>query len=89
MICKKDLVLFLFPHRAYVLDICSNRIKQISKTYVARSFNAIFLPNFSLTVTYMRRLHDIQIVILMSVVVLTSVGVTRVDYIIASSKVAN
>ena len=22
LICKKDLVLFLFPHRTYVLDIC-------------------------------------------------------------------
>ena len=22
MICKKDLVLLLFPHRTYVLDIC-------------------------------------------------------------------
>ena len=28
MKCKKDLVLFLVPHRTYALDICKNRLAE-------------------------------------------------------------
>ena len=28
MICNKGLVLFLFPHRTYVLDVCLNRLSE-------------------------------------------------------------
>ena len=54
MICKKDLVLFVFPHRTlcfgYLLESphwCDSN--KYSK-HVAWSFNAMFLPNFSLIV---------------------------------------
>ena len=48
------LVLFLFPDRTHVLDICENRLTEAILTNIQSmllGFNAIFLHDFSLTVT--------------------------------------
>ena len=59
MICKKDLVLFLFPHKTlcfgYLLDglteaILSEATLMNTQNICCLSFNEIFLDNFS-TVT--------------------------------------
>ena len=34
LISKKDLVLFLFPDRTYVLDICKNRLTEAILTNI-------------------------------------------------------
>ena len=56
MICKKGLALFLFPHRTlcfgYLLDSLHTHWGGSNKTYIACSFNVIFLHNFSLAVTF-------------------------------------
>ena len=53
-------------------------VRIASKTYVAWSFNAIFLYNFSLNAKIERRFRDIQIVIITNFVVVSSVGIKRV-----------
>ena len=34
MICEKDIVLFIFPRRTYVLDICKNRLSEAILTNI-------------------------------------------------------
>ena len=67
MICKKGLVLFLFPHKTNIQNIYSFKV-----------LNTIFLHNLWLTVTHKRRFRDSQIVIITNFVVVSSVGVKRV-----------
>ena len=48
MICKKGIVLFLFPHRAYVLDMCYDRLAEAILTNIQNIcffnvLNTIFL----------------------------------------------
>ena len=50
LICKKGLVLFLFPHRTYVLDFCKNRLTEAILTNIQnvcffKVLNTIFLHN--------------------------------------------
>ena len=56
LICKKGPVLFLFPHRTYVLDICLNHLTETILTNTQnicffKVFNTIFLHILWLNVT--------------------------------------
>ena len=82
-ICKKGLVLFLFPHRTYVWDICWNRLSESILTNIQnicffKIFNTIFMHNLRLMVPLKRRFRDSQIVIITNFVVVSSVGIKRV-----------
>ena len=46
-ICKKDFVLFLFPHRIYVFDICENRLIEAILTNIKRHILLEVLMQFS------------------------------------------
>ena len=56
MICKKGIVLFLFPHRIYVLDICLNHLTEVILTNIQnicffKVLNTIFLYDLRLIAT--------------------------------------
>ena len=67
MICKKDLVLFIFPHRRYVLDIQPQCLSEAILTNIQNicclKFNAILLHISHQLSPLERRVRDIQIVI--------------------------
>ena len=84
MICKNPLFYsyFLREHTFWIfVRIASvRRLQQISKTCVAWSFNAIFLHNFSLTVTSWAKVSWHSKCHIMNFVVVSSVGIKRIDY---------
>ena len=72
MICKKDIVLFFFPHRPYVLDICQNCLNEAILTNIQ---NIYFLKCSPLK----GRACASQIIIITNYVFVSSVGITKVN----------
>ena len=50
LICKKGLVLVLFPQTTYVFDICKNRLTEVILTNI-QNISSKFLHNLRLIVT--------------------------------------
>ena len=78
MICKEALVLFIFSHRTYVLDICEAILtnpKHVSLKYQVQYSYIIC----DLLLPIKRRFRDSKIVIITNFVVVSSVGINRID----------
>ena len=90
MICKKDPVLFPFAHWTYVLDICE---KRLSEAVLTNTLNICFLK-YQIQCLYIisdnssleRSFLASQIIIITNLVVVSSIGIKRVDCIYAVLK---
>ena len=87
MICNKCYVLFIPIHRMNVLDICWNLLTKailiiIQNICCLKYWIIMFLHNFWFTVTSLEEgFHASQVVSIRNFVVVSSVGIKRVDCI--------
>ena len=57
MICKKDLVLFLFSHKTYVLDICLNCLSEAILTNI-QNICCLVLMQYSFIISHCHLLSE-------------------------------
>ena len=73
---KRDLLLFLFLHIKYVLDICYNRI---SSKYPKHMLKHLIQYSCIISDCHLLREGSVSQIIITNVVVVSSVGIKRID----------
>ena len=85
LLCKKGLVLCLFPHRTNVFDICYNYLTEtiltnVQNIHFLKLLNTIFFNNLLPLLPLKQRICDTQIVIITNFIIVLSVCIKRAVY---------